>query len=175
MASVPGWTFSKYPAERKALSLVEIASFPAKINMKIIFKLFMKTFLPAIILATFFQSGVYSQVAKDMGLRPFIPGERDTIINGSLVRIINPRDLTTGFSLRMTDSTFKILGFRMTFDHGNKISELILNGDRIEPRNDSIVSLNRIVESVLITIEDIYVSKNGRRAKLPALLYYSCK
>jgi hypothetical protein len=128
-----------------------------------------------IILILFSQGSLFGQVSKDTDFRAFIPGEKDTVINGLPAKAINPANLVNGFSLRITDSTFQISGFRMTFDHGDSISQLISNGSRIEPRNDSIVSLNRIVKSFLITIEDIYVIKDGRRAKLPAILYYSSK
>jgi hypothetical protein len=107
----------------------------------------------------------------------YVPGYKDCIIDGSknISFRINPEILKNGFELKQTDSSFKIISFHLTFDFDEGISEMLSTGNKILPRNDSIVSMIKITEAKLITIENITVNTGNRNYKLPSLVLYCVK
>jgi len=109
-------------------------------------------------------------------IQAFIPGYEDSIIApNKSVMVITPFSLIKGFELQLKDDSYKILRFNLTFDTDCCLTELVSNGNRIEPRNDSIILYNRIIEATLITIDDIFISKNNICYKIPSLIYYVFK
>jgi len=106
----------------------------------------------------------------------FIPGYKDSIISlNKAVMVVDPFSLINGFELLLKDTSYKILRFRLAFDSDCCITELASKGSRIEPRNDSIVLYNKIIEATLITIDDIFISKNSICYKVPSFVYYTLK
>jgi hypothetical protein len=107
----------------------------------------------------------------------YIPGYKDCINDGNknIIFRINPETLKNGFELKQTDSSIRIISFRLTFDFGEDIIEMTSTGNKILPRNDSIVSLRKIAEATLITIEEIRVTLRNRNYHLPSLVLYCVK
>jgi hypothetical protein len=116
-------------------------------------------------------------IKNEAAPKVYIPGYKDCIIGGSknISFRINPEILKNGFELMQTDSSFKIISFFLTFDFGEDIIEMPSTGNKILPRNYSIVSLSKIEEATLITIDNIRVTRGNSNYKLPSLVLYCVK
>ena len=120
----------------------------------------------------------------------YIPGYKDCFIDSykNTIFRINPEILKNGFELKInpeflkkrlelkkTDTSFNIISFVFTFDFSNGITEILSNGNKILPRNDSIISLSKIVEAELITIQNIRIGMGSRIFHIPSLTLYCVK
>jgi hypothetical protein len=116
-------------------------------------------------------------IKNEAAPKVYIPGYKDCIIDGNknISFRINPEILKNGFELKQTDSSFKIISFLLTFDFGEDIIEMPSTGNKILSRNDSIVSLSKIAEATLMTIENIRVTQGNRNYRLPSLVLYCVK
>jgi hypothetical protein len=103
----------------------------------------------------------------------FIPGQRDTIINGKAWQAIDPSLLVNGFELQLEDTTYRIVGYRVAFDHDSGISVIPSREGRIEPIKNSVADLGNIIQAQLITIDDIRVVKNNSCYRIPGVAYFS--
>jgi|CXWL01.1.fsa_nt_gi hypothetical protein len=122
--------------------------------------------------------GGQSLTGKDVKAnnQAFIQGYKDSMIApDKQVFFIDLALIIDGFRLQVTDTTAKIQSFTFTFDSDCCITEILSAGDKIVPRNDSVVNYSRIAEATLVTLENIRVIKNNVTYKLPGLVYYVAK
>jgi hypothetical protein len=103
----------------------------------------------------------------------FIPGYRDTLIANNRIRLVNPASLINGFELQLNDSSFKVYRFSLMFDSDSSITQIQYAGNKAMPINDQFGSYNLIINSSVITIDDIVVIKENSCYKISSLLYYT--
>ncbi len=120
----------------------------------------------------------------------YIPGYKDCIVDrysNTILRInpeilkngfelkINPEYLKRGLELKEIDTSIKVISFVFTFDFSDGLAQIPSTGNKILPRNDSIISFSKIVEAQLITIDRIKLSIGTRNVLAPSLVLYSVK
>lgn len=129
-----------------------------------------------ILLLLFWGSNVLGQPGAGDAtvIRAFIPGERDSLINGLPAKIIDPRLLANGFELKLSDTSFKILSYFVTFDlPDGSLNQIHSKESRIEPGDNGCIELRIIANAETITVENIAVEKkNDRRRRLVSLIYF---
>lgn len=104
-------------------------------------------------------------------IKAYIPGHKDTLLDGKPIAFIDPATLLNGFQLQLRDSGFTVLKFTFTFDGDFFVAETVVEGNKLIPINNSEFSYDKIAEAYFITVEKIKVKKDGKCYILSPLIY----
>jgi hypothetical protein len=111
---------------------------------------------------------------KRIVARAYINGERDTTDRSGPQKVIKRSLIANGMHLSLTDTTYKIISYRITFvaDSSLAIVTVSNKGEELQlsPKYD--IYLKKMKAPNLFTLEQIRVSKANQCYFIRSLIYY---
>jgi hypothetical protein len=109
-------------------------------------------------------------------IRAFINGERDTTDKNGPQKIINRSLLVNGFNLLLTDTTYEIIRYEISFIYDDPFFTLVVapnRGAKLELSPEFDRYLKKMKKRELFGIDRVWVRKNNQCYLIDGTIYYT--